>query len=105
MTYAHNRRDAAEPRYVKIYTKYGGTWIPLQGVGFDGILLCNSETAIVEHKSSEREELTDAERKLQAKCILSGVAYNVIDSDLAALRLVQQMRGVHVVDLAELETA
>lgn len=102
--HAFNRRDKSEPKYLAIYHRYGATWIPLpRGCGCDGLLLCNSETAIVEHKSSETAELTDDERKLQAKCILAGVPYNVIDSELAALNLVKEMRGVHIIDLADLE--
>lgn len=102
--HAFNKRDIAEPRYLKIYAKHGATWHPLpRGCGCDGLLLCNYSVEIVEHKTHEGDDLTDAERALQQKCILSGVAYNVIDSDLAALRLVQEMRGVHEVDLKELE--
>lgn len=102
--HAFNRRDTAEPRYLAIYAKRGAIWHPLpRGCGCDGLLLCNYAVEIVEHKSHEGDELTDAERKLQEKCILSGIAYNVVDSEVAALNLVNSMRGVYAVDLSELE--
>lgn len=98
-TFTKNRRDTAEPHYVRIYREAGAIWHPLpRGCGCDGLLLLNFDVAIVEHKSREGERLTDDEQTLQERCIKSGVPYRIVDSEWAARALIGEMRGTNVVE-------
>ncbi|MFH0938210.1 MAG: hypothetical protein V1899_02880 [Planctomycetota bacterium] len=104
MSYAFNRRDKAEPRYLAIYKQHGGTWQFLQrDDGADILLFCNFDLRIVEHKSSPRWELTEVEQGLRTKCLLAGVPYEIVDSEYAARVLILDMRGEHMKDLSQFQ--
>ncbi len=98
MTYARNRRDKAEPRYLKVYADSGATWIPLILAGCDGLLLCNGNVAIVEHKTGTHWQLTDDEQQLRSKCLQQRVPYHVVDSEIVARALVGDLKGERVIE-------